>query len=57
MAEKTAKRIFVREKETKNAVRFEEKLTAGEPKIINFLYLQKFFCGDAQEVEAVVTIK
>jgi len=38
---------FTREKETKNAVRFQEEERAGQPKVIGSLYVQKWFVGDA----------
>lgn len=33
---------FEREKETKNAVRFQEKVVPGRPPIIGTLYVQKW---------------
>jgi len=46
---------FTREKETKNAVRFQEVETPGLPKIVNTLYVQKWVAGEAQKL--VVTIE
>jgi hypothetical protein len=45
---------FVREKETKNTVRFQEEPAAGEPPVVGTLYVAKWYAGDAQRV--VVTI-
>ena len=51
--EKTVK--FKLEKETKNTVRFNEVPEEGQPPIIGSLYVQKWFAGNATELE--VTIK
>ena len=50
--EKTVK--FVKEKETKYTVRYHEHPEAGQPPIIGTIYLQKWFAGDAQEIEVTV---
>ena len=50
--EKTVK--FKVEKETKNTVKFEEVPEAGQPPIIGTLYLQKWFAGNASEIEVTV---
>ena len=50
--EKTVK--FKIEKETKNAVRFNEVPKEGEAPIIGTLYVQKWFVGNAQEIEVTV---
>ena len=50
--EKTVK--FVVEKETKNAVRFKEVPAEGQPPIIGTLYVQKWFAGNATEIEVTV---
>jgi hypothetical protein len=50
--EKTVK--FVIEKETKHTVRFEEVPGNGQPPIIGSLYVQKWFAGDAQEIEITI---
>ena len=47
--EKTVK--FKVEKETKNTVKFEEVPEAGQPPIIGTLYVQKWFAGNASEIE------
>lgn len=52
MATKTIK--FVREKETKNTIKFEEKPEAGQPPVIGSLYLQKWFVGDKTEVTVTI---
>ncbi len=50
--DKTVK--FKVEKETKNTVKFEEVPAAGEPPIIGTLYVQKWFAGNATELEVTV---
>ena len=49
------KRTFVKEKETKNTVRFAEQCPPGKPPIIGALYIQKWFAGEATEVYVTVT--
>jgi hypothetical protein len=51
--EKTLK--FKVEKETKNTVKHNEVPAEGQPPIIGTLYVQKWFAGNAAEIE--VTIK
>jgi len=51
--EKTVK--FKIEKETKNTVKYNEVPAEGQPPIIGTLYVQKWFAGNATEIE--VTIK
>jgi hypothetical protein len=50
--EKTVK--FKVEKETKNTVKFEEVPEEGQPPIIGTLYVQKWFVGNATEIEVTV---
>lgn len=50
--EKTVK--FKVEKETKNTVKFEEVPAEGQPPIIGTLYVQKWFAGNATEIEVTV---
>jgi len=45
---------FVKEKETKNTVRFAEVSEPGKPPIIGTLYVQKWFAGEVSKL--VVTI-
>ena len=45
---------FVKEKETKNTVRFNEVSEPGKPPIIGTLYVQKWFAGDVTRL--VVTV-
>ena len=47
-------RVFKKEKETKNTVRFTEELPPGKPPIIGTLYVQKWFAGEATELTVVV---
>ena len=45
---------FVREKETKNAVRFQEEEVAGQPAGVGSLYVQKWMAGDAQKIKVTL---
>lgn len=54
---KTYTAKFVREKETKNTVKFEEKPVSGQPPIIGSLYVQKFAVEGAETLEVTVTVK
>lgn len=47
---------FVREKETKNTVKFEEKAKPGEPPVIGTLYVQKWFVGAAETVQVTIRV-
>jgi len=47
-------RAFVKEKETKNTIRFNEKCPPGKPPIIGTLYVQKWFAGEATELTVSV---
>lgn len=47
-------RTFVKEKETKNTVRFTEELPPGKPPIIGTLYLQKWFAGTCDTITVTV---
>jgi len=49
--------LFKKEKETKNTVRFTEGTKVGEPPIIGTLYVQKWFAGDAENLEIKVVKK
>jgi len=50
--EKTVK--FVIEKETKYTVRYHEHPEQGQPPIIGTLYVQKWFAGNATEIEVTI---
>ena len=50
--EKTVK--FKVEKETKHTVKFEEVPEAGQPPVIGTLYVQKWFAGNATEIEVTI---
>jgi len=53
--EKTEKTVkFKIEKETKYTVRYHEYPEAGQPPIIGTLYVQKWFAGNATEIEVTV---
>ena len=45
---------FVREKETKNTIRFQEEPAAGQPPVVGTLYVAKWFIGDAQRLKVTV---
>jgi len=47
--------IFIRDKETKNTVRYKEQPEKGKSPAVGTIYLQKWFAGDRDEIE--VTIK
>lgn len=47
---------FVRERESKNAVRFEEVTKEGEPPKVRTLYVQKWVIGGAQQLEVTINI-
>ena len=48
---------FVREKETKNTVRFSEVPPDGKPPLIGTLYLQKRVAGSANGVVVELTLE
>ena len=50
--EKTVK--FKVKKETKNTVKYNEVPAEGQPPIIGTLYVQKWFAGNATEIEVTV---
>ncbi len=45
---------FIREKETKNTVRFQEEPAPGQPPVIGSLYVAKWYAGDAQRLTVTV---
>lgn len=45
---------FVREKETKNTVRFQEEPAAGQPPVVGTLYVSKWYTGDAQRLKVTI---
>lgn len=48
---------FVREKETKNTVRFNEVPPDGKPPLIGALYIQKWAAGSANGVVVELTLE
>ena len=48
---------FVREKETKNTVRFQEEPGAGQPPVVGTLYVAKWYAGDAQRLLVTIARK
>ena len=45
---------FVRDKETKNTVRFAEETAAGSEPIVGQLYVKKGLAGDVQRLRVTV---
>jgi hypothetical protein len=45
---------FVREKETKNTIRFQEEPEGGQPPRIGSLYVQKWAVGSSQKLKVTV---
>ena len=48
---------FVREKETKNTVRFSEVPPEGKPPLIGTLYIQKWAAGDVTGAVVELTLE
>jgi len=49
-------RTFVKEKATKNTVRYIEKPKRGEPEAVRTIYLQKWLVGDIDEAPDEITV-
>jgi len=45
---------FVKEKDTKNCVRYQEQERPGQPKIIGTLYVQNWAAGPSAAVKATI---
>jgi len=45
---------FIREKETKNTIRFTEQPEAGKPPVVGTLYVAKWFAGDATSLTVTI---
>ncbi|MEM3593821.1 MAG: hypothetical protein QXS27_03750 [Candidatus Jordarchaeaceae archaeon] len=45
---------FLREKETKNKVRFFEKPEEGQPELIGTLYVAKWFAGGLDKLKVII---
>jgi len=45
---------FAKEKETKNTVRFKEEPAEGQPPIVNTLYVQKWWVGNAEALTITI---
>ncbi len=63
MAKKVAKKDekvvevnFVKEKETKNTIKYSEVPEEGQPPIVGTLYVQKWFAGSANNVKITLSI-
>jgi hypothetical protein len=48
---------FSLEKETKNSVRYKEVPEEGKAPIMGSVYVQKWFAGDAKNLEITITKK
>ena len=46
---------FLRDRETKNTIRFAEQPQAGTPPVIGTLYVQRWAAGQADSVHMVLT--
>jgi hypothetical protein len=55
MSKNTKSLTFKRLRETKNTVRFEEETDTGKPPVIGTIYIQKWFIGDAAEINVTIT--
>lgn len=55
MSEKKVKFEF--EKQNKNSVRYKEVPEDGMPPIIGSIYVQKWFAGESQKIELLITKK
>ena len=53
---KEEKRTFKKDKATQNKIRFRED-SSKQPEISGFIYLQKWFVEDADEVEVTVKVR
>lgn len=47
---------FVKEKETKNTIKYSEVPEEGQPPIVGTLYVQKWFAGSADSVKITLSI-
>lgn len=56
-APKTRTVLFTKELDRKNAVRFQEVPVEGQAPVCGTLYLQKWFCGSAQNVRVQVEVQ
>lgn len=45
---------FAKEKETKNTIRFKEQPEPGRPPVVNTLYVQKWWVGDAKALTVTI---
>jgi len=57
MEKKTKTVQFQKEKDTKNTVKFAEVQSQGEAPIIDSLYVQKWFIGDATNLKVTVEVQ
>lgn len=45
---------FEIEKENKNSVRYKELVVDGVPPILGSVYVQKWYCGNAKQIEITI---
>ena len=50
----TVKIEFIKEKDTKNTVRFKETPADGKPPCIGTLYVQKWFAGETDKLTVTI---
>lgn len=50
----TRELVFTREKETRNTIRFQEEPPEGQPPVVGYLYLQRWFANGAQKVRVTI---
>jgi hypothetical protein len=46
---------LVREKETKNTVRFSEQPEEGQPPLVGTMYMQKWAAGDTKALKVTIS--
>ncbi len=57
MPEKIRSVQMIKEKDTKNTVKFTEVQTQGEAPIIGTLYVQKWYAGDSTKLKVTVEVQ
>ncbi len=45
---------FVREKETKNTIRFQEEPESGQPPVVGTLYVAKWYVAEAKRLKVTM---
>ena len=54
MAAKSRTILLVKEKDTKNTVKFAEVPEEGQPPVCGTLYVQKYFVGSAENLKVTI---